>query len=97
MEKIDVTSKRAKQIFHKAFALPEGADVSFCVILHGSLPCTGGSPIQNANIYKAPERIEAHKQTFIKLLRVFTTFARICHAFDGYVSFELPAKTGIGK
>ena len=64
------------------------------IALWGSLPCTGGSVCQNANMYNPgfKSKMKAHWELFKTLWKNFTRLARMVRAKGGSVSFELPRR-----
>ena len=62
------------------------------IAMWGSLPCTGGSLQQNANIYNVghKEKMLAHWKLFKSLFGNFVKLARMIRAKGGSISMELP-------
>ena len=64
------------------------------VALWASIPCTGGSQLQNANIarYGVTEKLKSHWKTFRKLWKVFRQLADAVLAAQGLVAIEWPVR-----
>ena len=77
----------------KALAIVKSADKDTYISLHGSLPCTGGTPwwyIMIIKSFGAARLQAAHRASMEKMLANFNIIARAVLARKGVVSFEWP-------
>ena len=83
-----------KSSIHSLLDFIRAIPVDIAVALWSGIPCTGGSPVQNANIHrpKYERRMHAHLELWNKLFDNFIVLSRAAIQRGGHLVLEWPTR-----